>query len=81
VEKKEMKKEYPNYPGWEYLSCGCCGGIQWGGDYPRECTCCGGSGMIAIHKPTGTIADYPGGPFRGKLAKGERYGLDNGREG
>ena len=59
-------KPYPNHPNWEYIDCGCCAGIEWGGDYPRECRTCGGSGMISLHKPSGRIADYPGGPFRGR---------------
>lgn len=54
------------YPGWEEVSCGCCMGIQWGGDFPRECMSCGGSGQLFRHKKSGAIADYPGGPFRGK---------------
>ena len=44
--------------------CGCCDGIQWGGDYPRECLDCAGSGFIFITEHD-RIIDYPGGPFRG----------------
>lgn len=58
---------YPDYPEWEYMDCGCCGGIEWGGESPRECRSCGGIGFLARHKPTNRIADYPGGPFRGML--------------
>ena len=58
-------------PGWQVLDCGCCGGLQWGGDSPRECRDCGGSGTIFLHVKSGTYADYPGGPFRGKQPKSQ----------
>ena len=48
--------------GWKHESCGCCGGIQWGGEEPRECRDCCGSGSIWI-SPKGHTALYPGGPF------------------
>ena len=58
--------------------CGCCAGIQWGGDYPRECLNCGGSGFIFITEHD-RIIDYPGGPFRGsypgKFQKLENMGI------
>jgi ribosomal protein S27AE len=60
---------YPDHPNWVRIDCGCCAGIEWGGESPRECRDCGGSGMMALHKQTGRIADYPGGPFRGRRAK------------
>jgi len=54
---------YPRHPGWSLIDCGCCGGLQWGGETPRECHRCGGNGTLAQHKRTGVIALYPGGPF------------------
>jgi len=56
-------KPYPGYPGWELIDCGCCAGIKWGGEYPRECERCGGNGYLARHKKTGIVAEYPGGKF------------------
>lgn len=57
--------------GWIEVACGCCAGLEWGGVYPRECRDCGGSGFLIVHKRTGRIADYPGGPFRGQLCRKE----------
>ena len=61
---------YPDYPGWQRLDCGCCQGLIWGGDYttgePIECSRCGGGGFLALHVASGRLADYPGGPFRGR---------------
>lgn len=54
---------YPNYPGWELIDCGCCVGLQWGGEEPRECETCQGGGFIARHKKSGMLAMYPGGPI------------------
>jgi len=54
---------YPEYPGWELIDCGCCAGIEWGGDYPNECNTCGGGGYIARHIKTNITAKWPGGPF------------------
>lgn len=51
------------YPGWVRKDCGCCGGIQWGGDEPRECGDCGGYGAVCEHIESGVRALYPGGPF------------------
>lgn len=61
--------EYPaepyfNHPGWLRIDCGCCNGIEWGGNYPVECKRCGGGGFLAKHIPTGVVAEYPGGRFR-----------------
>lgn len=56
----------PDYPGWADVDCGCCGGIEWGGEQPRECRSCGGTGSIARHTKTGTLALYPGGPLCGR---------------
>lgn len=58
-------ESYPNYPTWSLIDCGCCLGLRWGGDYPRECSRCGGSGRLVRHNNTRVLADYPGGPFRG----------------
>lgn len=55
-----------NYSGWTQVDCGCCDGIQWGGEYPRECQECGGTGVIYRHNKSGVLALYPGGPFVGK---------------
>ena len=60
-------KKYKQWPGWEEMDCGCCAGIEWGGDYPRECARCGGEGMIFWHRKSRVLADYPGGPLRGKM--------------
>jgi len=56
--------------GWYQVDCGCCCGIEWGGEEPRECTNCNGTGMYVWHKPSGALALYPGGPFLGRLPKG-----------
>ena len=63
-------KDWPDKPEWEDVDCGCCGGIQWGGDYPRECGDCKGASHYARHKESGVIALYPGGPFLGSETKG-----------
>ena len=52
---------------WIEVDCGCCAGIAWGGETPEECYDCGGRGYLLVHRKTGRIADYPGGPFRGQL--------------
>ena len=54
------------YPNWQMLDCGCCAGIQWGGDEPRECKRCDGSGVLALHRHSRVLAHYPGGPFVGQ---------------
>lgn len=54
------------YPGWEYINCGCCGGIQWGGDTPRDCLVCDGASFYYKHTKSGVLAQYPGGPFLGR---------------
>ena len=58
--KSEPCKEYP---GWDIIDCGCCSGIQWGGEYPRECKC--NSGVYYKHRKSGVCAEYPGGRFIG----------------
>lgn len=66
-------KDWPNNSSWECVDCGCCGGIQWGGDYPRECGTCKGSGFYARHKESRVIAQYPGGPFLGSDPVSEKF--------
>ncbi len=63
--------------GWRIVYCGCCAGLEWGGEYPRECHQCGGQGRVFV-LPSGHAALYPGGPFLGSgwqndYAKGEPY--------
>ena len=55
------------YPEWERVDCGCCAGLEWSvaASYPRECDDCMGTGWRCVHKPTGTVALYPGGPLLG----------------
>ena len=50
--------------GWTLIDCGCCNGIEWGGEEPRTCRDCGGNGVL-WRSPRGRLALYPGGPFRG----------------
>lgn len=57
---------HPGYPGWVYEDCGCCNGLEWGGEEPRECRTCDGSGWIARHIKSGALALWPGGPFCGR---------------
>ncbi len=59
------------YPGWYWVDCGCCAGIEWGGEEPRECRECGGSGRVALHATSKRLALYPGGPFCGIATPGE----------
>lgn len=56
---------YPDHPGWVRVCCGCCAGTEWGGEAPRECRDCGGSGSFAVHLASGRGALWPGGPFNG----------------
>ena len=51
------------YPAWDIIDCGCCHGILWGGEEPRECVRCGESGVIYKHRESGVMAEYPGGRF------------------
>ena len=57
---------YPSFPGWLRVDCGCCAGIEWGGEAPRECRDCGGNGLVALHEKSGRLALWPGGPFCGR---------------
>jgi len=56
-------KPVPDYPGWEIEDCGCCLGIQWGGQCPIECNRCNGTGVVYRHQKSGVVAEYPGGKF------------------
>ena len=57
---------------WTRIPCGCCAGIAWGGEYPRECRDCKGSGSLWL-SPSGTrLALYPGGPFAGVASGADR---------
>ena len=62
--------------GWLEIDCGCSVGLEWGGEYPRECRRCDGRGYISYHVKSGTFAEYPGGRLkgRGKLTKLEIHG-------
>lgn len=60
------KESDTKHPGWEILDCGCCNGIQWGGEIPHECRSCNGSGQLYRHIESGALAEYPGGRFLGK---------------
>ena len=65
LESKDVK----DYPGWLEEDCGCCNGIEWGGEYPKECRNCNGGGSIFRHIKSGILAEYPGGKFLGKVNK------------
>lgn len=54
----------PETTAWRIVSCGCCDGLEWGGECPRECRRCGGQGRVFV-LPSGVAALYPGGPFLG----------------
>lgn len=59
------------YPDWRCVDCGCCNGVEWGGESPRECRRCGESGHLFLHIPSGVTASYPGGPLLGRLSADE----------
>ena len=65
VEVAWPPKRVDGFPGWAAMDCGCCGGIQWGGDEPRECSDCWAGGWLYVHLASGTVAHYPGGPLLG----------------
>jgi hypothetical protein len=58
-------KPFPHedYPDWDVIDCGCCAGIEWGGEEPNECKRCSASGAIYKHRKSGVTAEYPGGRF------------------
>jgi hypothetical protein len=75
--KKERIVYFPDqdcefHSGWIEEDCGCCGGIEWGGESPVECRECNGGGIIYRHKKSGVYAMYPGGPFLGRVEKSKR---------
>lgn len=57
--------------GWVEVDCGCSAGLQWGGDYPRDCEHCKGQGYYYVHKASLVMAEYPGGPLLGRLPANE----------
>ncbi len=61
----EDKPYGDDYPGWTLVDCGCCAGMQWGGDHPAECPRCNG-GFLVRHEASKRLALYPGGPFAGR---------------
>jgi hypothetical protein len=58
-------KPIEGYPGWLSVDCGCCAGISWGGDTPKQCSRCKGAGAVALHVQSRRVAEYPGGPLLG----------------
>lgn len=53
---------------WDMVRCSSCNGhgVTMRGDGgPVECNECGGGGVLYRHRGSGTLAEYPGGPFRG----------------
>ncbi|KKN75845.1 hypothetical protein LCGC14_0377210 [marine sediment metagenome] len=56
-------KPCKTHPKWDVIDCGCCAGIEWGGEEPRECRTCNSTGVIYQHRKSGVTAEYPGGPF------------------
>ena len=42
--------------GWVQKDCGCCNGIQWGGNEPIDCNICDGKGYYSKHKESGVLA-------------------------
>ena len=62
-------RECDDCPGWMIVDCGCCMGQRW--TYGGECKRCGGTGVLFLHKASGTYAMYPGGPLRGRECKHE----------
>lgn len=56
------------------VDCGCCNGLEWGGEYPRECRDCGGTGVLYRYA-SGRLALYRGGPFCGSDSPEYRHRL------
>lgn len=61
IKWEDYIKKYTD-KGWREKSCGCCAGLEWGGEYPRECRHCNGGGYYWV-TPKGRHVLYPGGPF------------------
>jgi hypothetical protein len=66
--------------GWRQIRCFDCGGhglvsgyTADGSDFTgaEECRTCTGSGFLWV-SPKGALAQYPGGPFLGRLCQEER---------
>lgn len=55
-----------DYPEWERVDCHCCAGLTWHTGY--DCPYCAG-GFYAHHKPSGTLAQWPGGPLLGRTSR------------
>jgi len=70
VRQIKPTRKYPGYPAWDLIACGCCAGLEWGGEYPRECNDCNGTGSYARHRRTGVLAEWPGGRLLGRDSKG-----------
>ena len=64
-------KVFEYNPNWIEVDCGCCGGLQWGGESPRECNTCDGTGCYFVHLISGVMAEYPGGRLLGRYTKSE----------
>lgn len=62
---------FPEYLNWLRIDCGCSNGLEWGGEYPRECDRCKDGGWLWLHEPSRRLALWPGGPFAGRLQVGE----------
>ena len=59
------------WPGWRQVDCGCCAGLEWGGEEPRECRRCKGWGGLFLHEKSRVLALWPGGPLAGMAYDGE----------
>ncbi len=64
-------------PGWFRFDCGCCGGIEWGGETPHECRSCRGGGEVYLHLASRVLALYPGGPFCGVATDEQVTSVEN----
>ena len=49
---------------WRLAACGCCNGLAWGGEEPRDCRTCYGGGQVWVNR-NGVVVAWPGGPFTG----------------
>ena len=72
------KVHYWQARGWSRVACGSCGGHGMVSDYstgdfegPKECDDCGGGGAYWVHRESGLVALWPGGPWRGRLPAAE----------
>lgn len=56
---------------WYHYPCRLCPGngeLEAADGFGKECSVCKGWGSYWIHKPSGVVAAYPGGPFLGRWA-------------